>query len=301
MHTVTERILKQKKERDAVILAHYYVNEDVQAIADYVGDSYYLSELAASIPNKMIVFCGVSFMGESAKILSPRKTVLMPDSKADCPMAHMADIEGINAVKARYEDVAIVCYINSTADIKANSDICVTSSNALKILRQLPNKNIYFIPDSNLGRYVAGELPGKNFMFSGGYCHVHTGITRESVLKAKALHKGAKVLAHPECTKDVLSEADYIGSTKGIIEHASSIEEDCIICTESGISYELRKRCPGKNFYFPKDGCICPDMKMITPEKVAVCLEELTGAVEVDDQKRLKAINALEKMLKLGR
>lgn len=301
MHTVIERILKQKKEKDAVILAHYYVNEEVQAIADYVGDSYYLSELAKSVPNKTIVFCGVSFMGESAKILSPEKTVLMPESKADCPMAHMANTEGIEAVKKHYNDVAVVCYINSTADIKANSDICVTSSNALKILRKLSQRNIYFIPDSNLGRYVAAKLPGKKFMFSDGYCHVHTGITKDAVLNLKALHKEAKVLAHPECTEDVLLEADYIGSTKGIIEHASSIEKDCIICTEIGILYELKKQCPGKNFYFPEGGCICTDMKMITLEKVAVCLEELSGAVEVDDEIRLKAVNALNKMLELGR
>ena len=166
MNTLVEEIQKLKKEKDAVILAHYYVNDEVQAIADYIGDSYYLAKVAVGLKEKTIVFAGVKFMGESAKILNPEKTVLMPDEKADCPMAHMAEIERIEEVRREYDDVAVVCYINSTAELKMHSDVCVTSANAMKIVKALPNKNIFFIPDENLGRYIASKLPEKNFIFN---------------------------------------------------------------------------------------------------------------------------------------
>lgn len=180
-----ERINRLRNEKDVIILAHYYVDDAVQAVADYVGDSYYLSKLAVEAPQKNILFCGVSFMGESAKILSPEKRVFMADANADCPMAHMAKPEDVLGVKKENNDISVVCYINSTAELKAVSDVCVTSSNALKIVRELPQKNIYFIPDNNLGRYIASQVPEKNFIFNDGYCHVHKNITKEAVLKAK--------------------------------------------------------------------------------------------------------------------
>lgn len=218
-----DKIKELKKERNAVILAHYYVNDEVQAIADYVGDSFYLSKIAAKAEADTILFCGVSFMGESAKILNPAKTVLMPDMQADCPMAHMADFNKIEEMRNQYTDLAVVCYINSTAELKTHSDVCVTSSNALKIVKALPNQHIYFIPDENLGRYVASQVPDKHFIFNDGYCHVHTSISAEHVKKAKEDHPGAEILVHPECTMGVLAFADYIGSTSGIIDYATAL------------------------------------------------------------------------------
>ena len=188
---IIEEIERLKEEKDAVILAHYYVTDWVQEIADYVGDSYYLAKVAAGLDKKTIVFAGVSFMGESAKILNPDKTVLMPDMQADCPMAHMADVERIEQVRKKYDDVAVVCYINSVAELKVHSDVCVTSSNAMKIVKSLPNKNIFFIPDENLGRYIASKLPEKNFIFNDGFCHVHKGITAENLKAAGASRCGS--------------------------------------------------------------------------------------------------------------
>lgn len=181
MNAVTEEIKQLKKEKNAVILAHYYVEDAVQEIADYIGDSYYLSRLATETTADVVVFCGVGFMGESAKVLNPGKKVLMPDMSADCPMAHMADIAGIEKLRAEYEDLAVVCYINSTAELKAHADVCVTSSNALKIVKALPNKHILFIPDDNLGHFIAEQVPEKEFLYQNGHCPVHKAIAPEAV------------------------------------------------------------------------------------------------------------------------
>ena len=206
--TVAEEIQKLKKEKDAIILAHYYVRPEVQDVADYIGDSFYLSKIAASAKEKTIVFCGVGFMGESAKILSPDKTVLMPAMDADCPMAHMATEEGIRKVREEYDDVAVVCYINSTAALKELSDVCVTSANAVKIVKALPNKNIFFIPDRNLAHFIAEQVPEKNFIYNEGFCIVHEFMDPEEVKAAKEAHPDALVLAHPECPQTVLKQAD---------------------------------------------------------------------------------------------
>src|SRR5699024_7470645 len=192
MNSIVEEINQLKKEKNAIIMAHYYVPDEVQAIADYIGDSFYLSKIATKIKEDTIVFCGVSFMGESAKILNPSKTVLLPDITADCPMAHMADITTIQRIKSEYEDVAVVCYINSTAELKSHSDVCVTSSNAISIVKALPNKNIFFIPDQNLAHYVAAQVPEKHFIFNDGYCPVHKDITVNDVIAAKHLHPNAE-------------------------------------------------------------------------------------------------------------
>ena len=185
MSDITNEIQALKRKRDAVILAHYYTRDEVQALADYVGDSYYLSKVARECPQQTLVFCGVKFMGESAKIMNPEKTVLMPDEVADCPMAHMTDTERIQQVRAQHPEAAVVCYINSTAEAKAASDVCVTSANAMRIVQALPNREIYFIPDENLARHIAAELPEKHFIFNQGYCHVHARLTAEMVKKAK--------------------------------------------------------------------------------------------------------------------
>lgn len=300
--SIAEQIKQIKEDKNAIILAHYYVADEVQEIADYIGDSYYLSKVAKGTDADIIVFCGVSFMGESAAILNPEKKVLMPDMEADCPMAHMADLKKIEEMRQTYEDLAVVCYINSTAKIKAHADVCVTSANALKIVKNLPNKNIFFIPDGNLGRYVAEQVPEKNIMLNDGYCPIHAAMTKESVLKAKAEHPKAKFLVHPECTKDLLDEADYIGSTSGIIEFASN--DDCdeyLIGTEIGVLYELKKQNPNKKFYLLPGGQICQDMKLITLEKVLKVLEQEINQVVVSDELREKALVPLERMLKLAK
>lgn len=299
--SILDEINQLKKERDAVILAHYYVNDEVQAIADYVGDSFYLSKIATAVEARTILFCGVSFMGESAKILNPEKTVIMPDMAADCPMAHMADIEKINQVRKEYEDVGVVCYINSTAELKTYSDVCVTSSNALKIVKALPNQHIFFIPDEHLGRYVASQAPEKHFIFNDGFCHVHKGITMESVAKAKQAHPKAEILVHPECTMDVAAQADYVGSTSGIIEYAGkSSAEEFIVCTELGVLYELKSNNPNKKFYSAGDSQCCPDMKLITLEKVKDALEKMTNTIEMEEDMIIRANKPLERMLELG-
>lgn len=300
---VVEKIKKLKEEKDAVILAHYYVSDEVQAIADYVGDSYYLSKIAVDVKQQVIVFCGVNFMGESAKILNPDKIVLLPDISADCPMAHMASLEKIEEIKKKYDDVAVVCYINSTATLKTYSDVCVTSANAMKIVKSLPNKNIFFIPDENLGRYVASKVPEKNFIFNDGYCHVHKDITKDLVVKAKKQHPEVKVLVHPECTYDVLEVCDYIGSTSGIIEYASnSSDKEFIVATELGVLYELKQRNPNKVFYGVNTcGQTCLDMKKITLEKVYQSLLNMETQVVMDEKQRMLANKPLERMLELAK
>lgn len=299
--TTIDKIREWKRERNAVILAHYYVDDEVQAIADYVGDSFYLSKVAAKEEAETILFCGVSFMGESAKILSPQKTVIMPDMQADCPMAHMVDVEKIQEMRKKYEDLAVVCYINSTAELKMYSDVCVTSSNALKIVKALPNQHIYFIPDENLGRYIASQTPEKTFIFNDGFCHVHKEIDAKQVMAAKEAHPHAQILVHPECTPDVTAMADYIGSTSGIIDFATASEEqEFIICTEMGVLYELQQKNPHKRFYSAGHHQFCPNMKRITLEKVAAALEHMTNTVEMEETMRIRANKPLERMLELG-
>ncbi len=296
------RIEQLKKEKDAVILAHYYVEGEIQAVADYVGDSYYLAKVAKSVNAKTIVFCGVEFMGESAKILNPEKTVLMPDLTADCPMAHMVREGVIESMRQRYPDLAVVCYINSTAELKSKSDVCVTSSNAVRIVKALPNKDIFFIPDQNLGRFVKEQVPEKNVMLNDGYCPVHKEITAKDVALAKKKHPLALVLTHPECTKEVLELSDFIGSTAEIIDLAKENEcEEFIICTECGVKYRLEKDNPDKRFYFPSPVPVCVDMKKNTLEKIVKVLEGGENAVSVTDQMRRGAMQPLERMLELAK
>lgn len=296
-----EEIERLKKERDAVILAHYYVDGEVQAVADYVGDSYYLSKLAVELEEQTIIFCGVSFMGESAKILNPDKRVIMADESADCPMAHMVDIDKIEQVRCDHPDVAVVCYVNSTAEIKAHSDVCVTSSNAIRVVKNLPEKKIFFIPDNNLGRYVAGQLPEKEFIFHDGFCHVHKSIHREELLAAKEAHPEAKVLTHPECTEDVLEISDLIGSTSEIIDFATASEDDeFIICTEMGIFYELGQKNPRKRFYSVGHRQFCPNMKKISLDKVKAALETMEPEMTVPEEIARSAKKPLERMLELA-
>lgn len=300
--TMRERIEQLKKEKDIVILAHYYVDGEVQEIADLVGDSYFLAKKATEVSQQNILFCGVSFMGESAKILNPGKRVIMADEFADCPMAHMVDIAKIQQVREQYPDVAVVCYVNSTAEIKAYSDVCVTSSNALRVVQSLPNKHIFFIPDNNLGRYISTLVPEKEFIFNDGFCHVHTSIHRENVEEAKKLHPNAPVLTHPECTADVLEISDFIGSTSEILDYATKSDaKEFIICTEMGIFFELEQKNPDKRFYSVGHRQFCPNMKKITLEKVVRAMEEMEPEVTMDEKLRVKANAPLVKMLELAK
>jgi len=300
--TLKEEIQQLKKEKNAVILAHYYVPDEVQDVADYIGDSYYLSKVATSVPEQIIVFCGVEFMGESAKILNPKKKVLMPDLTADCPMAHMAEISVIEKMREQYEDLAVVCYINSTAEIKTYSDVCVTSANAVKIVRNLPNKNIFFIPDGNLGRYVKEQVPEKNVILNTGYCPIHTAITAENLEKAKKEHLGALFLVHPECPEVIVSQADYAGSTSGIIDYAAKSEaEEFIIGTEEGVFYQLQKENPDKKFYPVQPHQTCYDMKKVTLEKVRDVLSTECNEIHVDAERIERTLKPLARMLELAK
>lgn len=299
---IVDEISKLKKEKDAVILAHYYVNPEVQDIADYIGDSFYLSKVAVGLKEQTIVFCGVLFMGESAKVLNPEKTVLMPDASADCAMAHMADTETIRRVRSEYKDLAVVCYINSTAALKELSDVCVTSANAVKIVKALPNKNIFFIPDKNLAHYVAEQVPEKHFVYNEGYCPVHEKMSLTEIKNVMELHPEAEMLAHPECPKAILELAHYIGSTSGIIEYAAKSScQEFVICTENGVRYKLENDCPEKKFYFTETEPVCGDMKKITLEKVLHVLETGENEVHVSEELRVNSSKPLEKMLELGK
>ncbi len=299
---IKSEILRLKKEKNAVILAHYYVPGDVQAIADYVGDSFYLAKAARETDADIIVFCGVSFMGESAKILNPEKKVLMPDLSADCPMAHMVAEGKIAEMRARYDDLAVVCYINSTAALKCESDVCVTSSNAVDIVKRLPNKNIFFIPDKNLGAFVAEQVPEKSFILNDGFCPIHAKISPEELAAQRLAHAGAPVLSHPECEREILEMSDYIGSTADIIKYVNnSTACEFIICTEDGVEYKLLSDNPQKRFYFPKTRPCCPDMKLITPEGVLRVLSTEEGEVKIDEEIRVRALAPLTRMLSLAK
>ena len=296
------QIEQLKRTKNAVILAHYYAPAEVQEIADYVGDSFYLAKIAKQCDADIIVFCGVQFMGESAKILNPDKKVLMPDLTADCPMAHMVADGVIEEMHKQYADLAVVCYINSTAALKCKSDVCVTSSNAVKIVRSLPNQNIFFIPDRTLGSFVAEQVPEKNIILNDGCCPTHAKITAAQVLAEREKHPNAKVLTHPECIASVVEISDYIGSTADIIAYAKNSEAtEFIICTEDGVDHKLITDNPDKRFYYPDPRPCCTDMKLNTLETVLSVLEKEDKEVIVDDRIRQGALVPLERMLELAK
>ncbi len=297
-----DEILSLKEEKNAVILAHYYAPDEVQEIADYVGDSFYLAKIAKKCTADIIVFCGVYFMGESAKILNPDKKVLMPDLTADCPMAHMVAMERLEEMRRKYEDLAVVCYVNSTAELKAKSDVCVTSSNAVSIVKSLPNKNIFFIPDKNLGSFVAASVPEKNIIPNDGYCPIHAAISADEVRNEKENHPKALVLTHPECEADILALSDYVGSTAEIISFAAaSASDEFIICTEHGVELQLQSDNPEKKFYFPKTRPICEGMKRNSLAKLLHALQTEENEVLLSEAPREAALAPLDRMLELAR
>lgn len=295
---LADKILKLKKERDAVIVAHNYQIDEVQDIADVVGDSFALSKYCAESPRSVIVFCGVHFMAESAKILSPRKTVLLPEINAGCPMADMVTARDVREIRSRHPSAAVVCYINTSADVKAECDVCCTSSNAVKVIQSLPEKEIIFVPDKNLGSYIAKKVPEKNMILWEGYCVTHQRVTPEEVIKVKEAHPDAVILVHPECRPEVVALADFVGSTKQIIDFATvSRENKFIIGTEMGVLVRLRKDNPQKTFYLLSTGLICPNMKKTKLESVHKTLRQMQYVIELDEQTMAKARHSLERML----
>lgn len=293
---ITE-IKELSQQKHAVILAHYYQPGEIQDIADFVGDSLQLAQKAAATEADIIVFCGVHFMAESAAILSPDKIVLLPNLDAGCPMADMVNAEDLREEKAKIPGVKVICYVNSSAEVKAESDICCTSSNAEKIVNSLSNQEILFVPDENLGRYVAAKT-NKEMNYWPGFCPTHHRLGKEDVLKRRRENPNAKVLVHPECREEVWQEADYVGSTAGIIKYAeTSPDKEFIIGTECGILHELQKRCPDKNFHMASDEMICPNMKKSSLQNVRDALINLSPQITVAEETRQKAIGALEKML----
>jgi len=297
-----KQIEQLKTTKNAIVLAHYYAPGEVQEIADYVGDSFYLAKVAKQSTADILVFCGVSFMGESAKILNPDKKVLMPDPTADCPMAHMVAPGRIEEMRAKYDDLAVVCYINSTAELKCQSDVCVTSSNAVKIVKSLPNNNIFFVPDRNLGRYVAEQVPEKNIILNEGCCPIHAAVTAEQITEEKKRHPNAPILSHPECEAEIIALSDFIGSTAEIIEYSkNSAASEFIVCTEDGVEYKLLTDSPDKRFFFPNPHPCCTDMKLNTLESVLSVLENEDRPVEISEDIRRKALIPLDKMLELAK
>jgi len=295
---VTAKIETLKKEKNAIILAHNYQRDEIQAIADVRGDSLALARAAVEIEEQVIVFCGVQFMAESASILNPNKTVLLPVREAGCPLAEMSTVEQIREYRAKYPKAAFVCYVNSPADVKAECDICCTSSNAVKIVKSLSEKQVVFLPDRNLGRYVAQLVPDKEVIIWPGFCITHMRVKETEILATKEKHPDAIVVAHPECEPEVLRHADCIASTGGMFSYVKeSKDKEFIICTEQGMLYGLNKDNPDKKFYLPSEHLICANMKMTTLGWVLNSLENMVYEVKVDNPIRDKARQALDRML----
>ena len=281
MDDIGERIAELKKERNAVILAHNYCLPEVQDLADHVGDSLGLSIAASKTDADVIVFCGVTFMAETAKILSPGKTVLIPDPAAVCAMAQMCTPEQIRTEREANPGLEVVGYVNSTAACKAEMDICCTSSNAVAVVSSLEGEGAIFVPDKNLGSYAASKCPSKRMVLWNGFCPVHQSISVQQVTDLKAAHPGAEVLAHPECRWEVLELADVVGSTEAMLTHCRSSDRDeFIVLTEVGMRHRMERSCPDKSFYFP-ESAVCGAMKMATPETVATLLENMDRRVEL--------------------
>ncbi|MFH1552321.1 MAG: quinolinate synthase NadA [Candidatus Omnitrophota bacterium] len=294
------KIADLKKKNSALIIAHNYQRDEIQEIADITGDSYALARKVTEAKEKVIVFCGVKFMAESAYMLSPDKTVLLPVEEAGCPLADMVTVEKLKKKKEEYPEAAVVCYVNSTAAVKAESHICCTSSNAIQVIKSLKEDKVIFVPDKNLGRYVREHVPEKEIILWDGYCVVHMRLTREEVVRTKELYPEAEFIAHPECRKEVLELADYIGSTAGMIKYVKECpREEFIVGTEIGIIYKLKRDNPKKKFYVPTDQFICANMKLTTLGWLARSLEKMVYKIEVPSQTADKARKALERMLEV--
>ena len=299
---IQEEILRLKKERDFCILAHSYQTSDILEIADFTGDSYALSVKAKNTPQKNVLMCGVRFMAETVKILSPEKKVILSDSQAGCPMAEQFTKDAVLELKKEHPGYAVVAYVNTTSELKTVCDVCVTSSSAVKIVKAMPEKDIIFIPDINLGGYVAKQCPDKNFVLLQGGCPRHMVVSEQDVLEAKAAHPNALFLVHPECREEVTRHADYIGSTSGIMNYAKESDaKEFIIGTENSIVEHLQYDCPGKSFYPVSKHLVCMNMKLTTlPQVYNCCLGTAGEEIEMSEDMRLAAKKCIDKMIAYG-
>ena len=297
-----DEIIRLKKEKDICILAHAYQSHDIWEVADYVGDSYGLSVQAAKAAQSTVLMCGVRFMAETVKILSPQKRVLLSNSNAGCPMAEQMDVELISGVKKMYPDYTVVAYINTTSELKTICDVCVTSSSAVQIVKNIENKNILFIPDCNLGKWVADQVPEKNIKLLQGGCPTHVRMSKRDVEKARKAHPDALLLVHPECLPEVSELADYRGSTTGIMDYAKKSDaKEFIIGTENSIVQHLQFACPDKQFYPLSRDCVCHNMKLTTLGDVYQCVKGTGGEeIKLDEEERIKAKRCIDTMLELG-
>ena len=297
-----DEIIRLKKEKDICILAHAYQSHDIWEVADYVGDSYGLSVQAAKAAQSTVLMCGVRFMAETVKILSPQKRVLLSNSNAGCPMAEQMDVELISGVKKMYPDYTVVAYINTTSELKTICDVCVTSSSAVQIVKNIENKNILFIPDCNLGKWVADQVPEKNIKLLQGGCPTHVRMSKRDVEKARKAHPDALLLVHPECLPEVSELADYRGSTTGIMDYAKKSDaKEFIIGTENSIVQHLQFACPDKQFYPLSRDCVCHNMKLTTLGDVYQCVKGTGGEeIKLDEEVRIKAKRCIDTMLGLG-
>ena len=295
---IIEKIKKLKKEKNAVILAHCYQKLEIDEVADYVGDSLYLSRVAAESDAEMIVFAGVSFMAETAKILSPDRKVILPRLEAGCLMAEMLTIDDLQNFKAKYPNAPVVCYVNSSAIVKAHSDICCTSSNAVEVVKSLGAKQVLFVPDKGLGSYVNSKLKDVEVIPFSGYCPTHMLILPEEIDAMKAKYPDALVLVHPECHMEVIEKADYVGSTSGIMDFAKKSEaKQFIIVTEVGVLERLQRDCPEKEFILVSDKAYCENMKWNTLEDILIALEKEINQINVDKEISKNAYNSIKRML----
>lgn len=298
--STVEEILKLKKQKNAIILAHNYQIEEIQEIADFIGDSLELSRTASQVHCDVIVFCGVHFMAETAAILNPDKTVLLPEIEAGCPMADEVDVKKLKKWIKKYPDALVVSYVNTTAEVKALSYACCTSANAPQVVKAIPSNSVIFVPDKNLAQWVKKNVPEKNIIPWQGFCPVHHMIKKEDVIRAKKAHPEAMVIVHPECPPEVIDLADHVASTSGMVRFAkSSSAKEFIIGTEVGLLYRLKKENPDKIFYPLKKTMICPSMKITTLESVLSALKENKYVVKVPEDIRLKAKEAVDRMLYL--
>ncbi|NLJ71964.1 MAG: quinolinate synthase NadA [Syntrophomonadaceae bacterium] len=295
-----EFITRRKNELNALVVSHFYQLPEIQEVADFVGDSLQLARQAAETDAQVVVYCGVHFMAESAKILSPNKTILLPEVNAGCPMADMATGEALRAKKAEHPNSVVVSYVNTSAEVKAETDICCTSSNAVSIVKSIPlDKEIIFVPDQNLGSYIENQTGRKMIMWEG-YCPIHNNLTVDEVMEQKRLHPEAKIVVHPEVPESVAHIADVVSSTSGILDYVkNSSDKEFIIGTEVGFLYTLSQHCPDKTFYIARPEFTCQDMKVITLERLANALDKLEHQIEVPEDIRKKAYDSLDRMLKI--
>ena len=294
-----ERLMQLKKERNAIILAHYYQRDEIQEVADFRGDSFLLAQKAAQTDADTIVFCGVHFMGESAKILAPNKTVIIPDERAGCPMADMVNVDGLRKLKAQHPNATVVTYINSSAEIKAETDICCTSANAVKVVNSVAADEVIWVPDKNLGHYVQQHTDKKMIIWEG-YCNTHDMLTVKDVEEMRAKHPNAQFVVHPECRPEVVALGDFVGSTTAIIKYCKESEhQEFIVGTEDGTGYQLRLDSPDKTFHFATKYLVCPNMKVNNLKKLVRCLETMQPQIYVPPQVADQARLSLERMLQV--